>query len=75
LNQARSTEGAAARASRVSTTLVLPSVDGKYLSIVDLLGGGVSTETNSMRRADPKTIGTTGKKPKMVTFAVVRSKR
>src|ERR1035438_6791844 len=43
--------------------------------MVSLLGGAVSSETTIMHTAEPSTIGTTGRKPKTVTFTIVRSNR
>src|ERR1039458_4097385 len=43
--------------------------------MVSALGGGVSREKTIMHTAEPSTIGTTGKKPKTVTFTMVRSNR
>ncbi len=39
------------------------------------LGGRVSNENVIMQSAEPRTMGATGRKPKTVTLAVVRSKR
>ena len=47
---------------------------GKYFSMVSLLGGLVPSETKSIRRALPTTIGKTGRKPFTVTLTGPRRK-
>src|ERR1051325_3660049 len=43
--------------------------------MVSLLGGGVISETRIIHKAEPRTMGTTGRKPRIVTLAVVRSNK